>query len=130
MPAKFTIRNDNGSQFEAKLVRDYFQEMDVNQEFTHVATPDENCYVEGFHAIVDSVICRSYDFASFEEAKATINRFMNFYNQERLHGGLGNKAPSKFLMANGYPALPILAVGPSETEKEQTRRLVEYLSEK
>ena len=130
MPVKATIRNDNGSQFEAKLLRDYFEEMNVDQEFTHVATPDENCYIEGFHSIVQSVICNAYQFESFDVAEATINRFMNFYNQERLHGGIGNKAPSKFLKAKGYAALPILAVRPSADDKEQTKRLVEYLSKK
>jgi putative transposase len=41
------LRNDNGSQrppprFIAHLVREYLKENDVVQEFTHVATPEEN----------------------------------------------------------------------------------------
>jgi len=41
------LRNDNGSQrppprFIAHLVRKYLKENDVVQEFTHVATPEEN----------------------------------------------------------------------------------------
>jgi transposase InsO family protein len=128
MPVKVTVRNDNGSQFEAALVRRYLEQMNVTQEFTHVATPDENCFIEGFHSIVESVICRSYDFESFEEAEMTINRFMNFYNQERLHGGIGNKAPSTFLMAKGFPNLPILQLNTSENDKILTKRIVESLS--
>jgi len=41
-----TLRNDNGSQFIAQLARDYLKEMQVDQEFTHVATPEENAFIE------------------------------------------------------------------------------------
>lgn len=37
-----SIRNDNGSQFLANKVRIYLNEMGINQEFTHIATPEEN----------------------------------------------------------------------------------------
>jgi hypothetical protein len=36
-------------------------------------------------------------FESLTEAKATFNRFMNFYNKERLHGSLDNLSPNQFL---------------------------------
>ena len=41
-----TLRNDNGSQFIAVAVREYLQERGISQEFTHVATPEENCFIE------------------------------------------------------------------------------------
>ena len=39
-----TLRNGNGSQFIAHAVRESLQEREVTQEFTHVATPEENCF--------------------------------------------------------------------------------------
>jgi putative transposase len=97
MPEKVSLRTDNGSQFEAGLFREYMKEMAVDHEFTHVATPQENCYIESFHSIVESAVCVKYEFESLTEAKATFNRFMNFYNQERLHGSLNNLSPNQFL---------------------------------
>ena len=88
MPKSLTVRNDNDSQFEAKLVCDCRNEMKVTQEFAHVGTPDEHCFIEGFLSIVENVICRRYSYDNFQEAEAVINRFMNFYSQKRLHGGL------------------------------------------
>jgi putative transposase len=44
MPEKVSLRTDNGSQFEAGLFREYLKEMAVDHEFTHIATPQENCY--------------------------------------------------------------------------------------
>jgi putative transposase len=97
MPEKVSLRTDNGSQFEAGLFREYLKEMSVDHEFTHVATPQENCYIESFHSIVESAVCVKYEFENLAEAKATFNRFMNFYNQERLHGSLDNLSPNQFL---------------------------------
>jgi putative transposase len=44
-----TLRNDNGSQFIAHAVRDYLKEQQVNQEFIHVACPQENSFIEAYH---------------------------------------------------------------------------------
>jgi transposase InsO family protein len=97
MPEKVTIRTDNGAQFEAGLFREYLSEMQIKHEFTHIATPQENCFIEAFHSIVENTVCRRYEFESLEEAKAVFNRFMNFYNQRRLHGALNNHSPNNFL---------------------------------
>jgi putative transposase len=102
LPGKVSLRADNGSQFEAGLFREYLKEMSVDHEFTHVATPQENCYIESFHSIVESAVCAKYEFENLTEAKATFNRFMNFYNQERLHGSLQNLSPNKFLEGKKY----------------------------
>ena len=40
------LRNDNASQCIAYLVRDYIIETQVDQEFTHVATSEENVFIE------------------------------------------------------------------------------------
>lgn len=46
------IRNDNGSQFIANLVRSFLKREKAIQEFTHIATPEENAYIESFHSIL------------------------------------------------------------------------------
>lgn len=38
------LRNDNGSQFIAGVVRQYLKEKGILQEFSHVATPEDNAY--------------------------------------------------------------------------------------
>lgn len=97
MPQKVSLRTDNGSQFEAGLFREYLQEMSVDHEFTHIASPQENCYIESFHSIVESAVCAKYEFESLQEAKETFNRFMSFYNQDRIHGSLGRVSANQFL---------------------------------
>lgn len=88
-----TLRNDNGSQFIAHAVRDYLQEKQVAQEFTHVATPEENCFIEAYHSVLEKQLLQTTEFRDIEEAIAVFNRWRTFYNERRRHGSLGGKPP-------------------------------------
>ncbi len=101
LPESITVRTDNGSQFEAQLVRDYLKEMNVTQEFCHPATPEQNGHIESYHSIIERSICRRYEFKNLEEAKQTLQRFVTFYCTERIHSGIGYTSPYKYALALG-----------------------------
>lgn len=54
LPDTFYVRNDNGSQFIADLVQQYFQDKNVIQEFTKPATPEQNA--RGRQVILNPII--------------------------------------------------------------------------
>ena len=90
-----TVRNDNGSQFIANKVSHYLRNLDAHQEFTHIATPEENSYIEAFHSILEREVIQRFELESFYEAKLTLTAYMDFYNNKRQHGSLGRKSPIK-----------------------------------
>ncbi len=90
-----TLRNDNGSQFIAGVVREYLQEQHVTQEFTHVATPQENCFIEAYHSILEGQLLQTVEFSDIEEAIAVFHRWRTFYNERRRHGSLGQCSPKQ-----------------------------------
>lgn len=90
-----TLRNDNGSQFVAHLVREYLKDNNIAQEFTHVATPEENAFIEAYHSILDRAVIQRYQFESIYDAGLVMSRWKTFYNHRRLHGRLKNKTPQK-----------------------------------
>lgn len=89
------IRNDNGSQFIAQKVRELLQSLEATQEFTHVATPEENAYIESFHSIQQNELIDRHSFESFYDAKHHIEKYMHWYNCKRKHGGIGFITPMK-----------------------------------
>lgn len=89
------VRNDNGSQFIANDVRQFLRTAEANQEFTHIATPEENAYIEAFHSILQKEVIDRSEFTGYYDAKLTIAAFMDFYTNRRLHGGIGYKAPQQ-----------------------------------
>lgn len=88
-----TLRTDNGSQFLAHAVRAYVHEQGITQEFTHVATPEENCFIEAYHSILEKQLLQTTEFRDIEEAIAVFHRWRSFYNERRRHGSLGQIAP-------------------------------------
>jgi transposase InsO family protein len=92
-PENVVIRSDNGSQFIAKSVREYLGLIGVQQEFTHVATPEENAHIEAYHGILKKEVFSRFDYRTFGEIQQILKRFVSFYNNERLHGLLGRITP-------------------------------------
>ena len=106
-----TLRNDNGSQFIAGVVRQFLKEKGVNQEFTHVATPEENAYIEALHSNVQREVVERYEFESVYHAQMIFSRYYEWYNNHRKHGALGRKSPEQYLREKN------LISGPYKTEK-------------
>ncbi|MEO6550734.1 MAG: IS3 family transposase [Ferruginibacter sp.] len=88
-----TLRNDNGSQFIANAVRQYLKEKKVLQEFSHVATPEDNAYIEALHSNLQREVMDRFEFDSIYHAQMIIDRYYKWYNEKRKHGSLQRKAP-------------------------------------
>lgn len=83
-----TVRNDNGSQFIANNVKQYLRSAEANQEFTHIATPEENAYIEAFHSIVQREVIDRFEFDGFYHAKQTLAAHGDWYDNRRFHRGI------------------------------------------
>ena len=88
-----SIRNDNGSQFIAQVVREYLKEKGIYQEFSHVATPEDNAYIEAFHSNLQREVIDRYEFESIYHAQMVIDRYYEWYNEKRRHGRLKQARP-------------------------------------
>jgi len=108
---EITIRNDNGSQFIATVVRQFLKEKGVNQEFTHVATPEENAYIEALHSNIQREVVERFEFESIYHAQMIFDRYYNWNNNHRKHRSLGRKSYEQYLRENHYIS------GPYKTEK-------------
>jgi transposase InsO family protein len=102
IPEKFYVRCDNGSQFIADMVQKYFKDKKVIQEFTKPATPQQNSHIESYHSIMESAVCQRFQFKESKDAKQIMNLFREFYNFERIHGGIGFQSPAEFLQLKGF----------------------------
>lgn len=87
------IRNDNGSQFLANSVKQYLSSEEAKQEFTHIATPQENSYIEAYHSILQTEVVERFEMSSYYEAKLIMTNYVHFYNNKRLHGSLKMQTP-------------------------------------
>jgi len=89
------VRNDNGPQFGAKIIRQFFEQNHLNQVFTHPYTPQENGHIESFHSILSNAIGTQV-FWDMEELISRLTVFYEKYNNVRLHGSIANLPPRMF----------------------------------
>ena len=101
VPLKVTVRNDNGSQFEANMVRQYLRDADIIQEFTQPATPQQNGHIESYHSIIERSICKRFEMLGLAFANDVFERFVEFYNNHRIHSGIGYESPMNYLNSLG-----------------------------
>ena len=90
-----TVRNDNGSQFIANDVKQFLRSAEAKQEFTHIATPEENAYIEAFHSIVQREVVDRFDFQGAYEAQLTLAAHRTWYDTKRKHGQIGRITPQQ-----------------------------------
>jgi putative transposase len=87
------IRSDNGTQFVSRTVELFLSSSKIDHERIHPATPKEDAHIESFNSILEKEVIRRFEFSSLENAENTISRFIEFYNNERLHSAIDYKAP-------------------------------------
>lgn len=93
------IRNDNGSQFLAHIVREFLEKLEVVQEFTHIATPEENAYIESLHSSLERELLGRNFFESLYHARMLLDDYYRVYNYKRKHRSLKRKSPYQYIKA-------------------------------
>lgn len=92
-----TIRTDNGPQFVSNKFHKFCSIPEVEHERIPNKSPNMNAYIESFHSILERECFQKHIFNTFEEAFKTVNDFIRFYNERRLHGSLGDIPPMEFM---------------------------------
>jgi putative transposase len=88
------IRSDNGSEFTAKVVRDWLQRVEVKTLYIEPGSPWENGYIESFNGKLRDELLDREIFDTLLEAKVLIERWRVEYNTVRPHSSLGYRPPA------------------------------------
>ena len=88
------IRNDNGPEFTAKVVRKWLERVGVRTLFIEPGSPWENGYVESFNGKLADELLEREVFYTLHEAKVLIERWRILYNTIRPHSALGYRPPA------------------------------------
>jgi putative transposase len=94
---KLVIISDNGPQFIAHILKDFFAQNGIEQQFTHPYTPEENAYIESFHSSMSSSVDREH--LHLKDLKGRLNIFYENYNNNRTHTSTKGLPPTMFRKA-------------------------------
>ncbi len=88
------VRSDNGSEFTAKVVREWIDRVGAKTLYIEPGSPWENGYAESFNGKLADELLEREVFNDLREAKVLIERWRKHYNTERPHSALGYRPPA------------------------------------
>ena len=88
------LRSDNGSEFTARLVRNWLERVGVKTLFIEPGSPWENGYVESLNGKFRDEFLNREIFYTLREAKVLIEGWRREYNKVRPHSTLGYWPPA------------------------------------
>lgn len=103
------LRSDNGPEFIAKAVKGWLGTQEVKPVYIEPGSPWQNGFVESFHDKLRDECLNQEIFANTSEARALIETWREYYNNERLHSGLGYRTPAEFAAQFNKQTEPILS---------------------
>ena len=109
------IRSDNGSEFTARLVREWLKKLKVKTLFIEPGSPWENGYNESFNGKLRDELLNGEIFYTLKEAQVLIEQWRKEYNTVRPHSSLGYKPPVPKTIALDYR---------ETTKKEEKKTLI------
>jgi transposase InsO family protein len=90
------VRSDNGPEFVARAVQRWLAARKVGPLYIAPGSPWENGYSESFNSRMKAEFADRELFGSLMEAKVLGAEYKHYWNQERLHSGIGYKTPAEF----------------------------------
>jgi len=88
------IISDNGSQFLAKDFKEFIRICGMTHVRTSPYYPQSNGKLERFHGSIKGECIRPGTPISLEDALRIVGRYVDHYNQVRLHSAIGYVAPA------------------------------------
>ncbi len=92
-PAGLIFHSDRGSEFLGTPFRACLAAAGVQQSMTRGGAPDENAHMESFFHSLKAELTHGQSFAAVTTLRQQLQRYMQYYNHQRLHSSLGYQSP-------------------------------------
>ena len=87
------VISDNGPQFIAKDFKEFIRLSGMSHVRTSPYYPQSNGKIERFHRTIKEDCIRPGVILSLDDARQTVEKFINHYNTVRLHSAIGYVTP-------------------------------------
>ncbi len=93
------FHSDQGIEYAAHEYRDLVVSANIRRSMSRRATPLDNAIVESFFHTLKTELVHQKKFECDIEAVASVVEFIEFYNRDRLHSGIGYESPENYSRA-------------------------------
>ena len=93
------FHSDQGIEYAAHEYRDLVEQAGMRRSISRKGNPLDNGTVESFFRTLKAELVQQRRFANEIETVARIVEYIDFYNRDRLHSGIGYKSPEEYIGA-------------------------------
>jgi putative transposase len=91
------LRVDNGPELTAEVFVDWCRGHNIELRYIQPGKPGQNACIERFNRSYREEVLSAYVFESLEQVRALTDEWLQTYNDERPHDGLGRVPPLTFM---------------------------------
>lgn len=95
--AKPKIISDNGTQYVSKDFQNFLKEAGLEHIRTSLKYPQSNGKIERLHRSIGEECLSVNSMIDLDDARSVIDKYVKFYNNERLHSSLNYLTPNDYL---------------------------------
>lgn len=92
-PEVLIFHSDNGSTYRSTRFAEYLKALGVKQSFSRIMHPKDNSHMESFFSTLKKEELHREDYKTPEEFLSTIEQYIEYYNNKRIHSKLGYATP-------------------------------------
>jgi putative transposase len=101
-----SIRVDQGSEFVSRDLDLWAYAHGVTLDFSRPGKPTDNAFIEAFNSKLRGECLNAHWFMSLDDARAKLEAWRRYYNEDRPHSGIGQKTPILLHTAGGAASPP------------------------
>jgi putative transposase len=101
-----SIRVDQGSEFVSRDLDLWAYAHGVTLDFSRPGKPTDNAFIEAFNSKLRGECLNAHWFMSLDDARAKLEGWRRYYNEDRPHSGIGQKTPILLHIASGAASPP------------------------
>jgi putative transposase len=94
-----TLTTDNGTQFTSARFMETLARLGITHRRTAYHHPEGNSYIERFHRSLKEEEVWTTEYRNMQEARSSIGRWIEEYNHDRPHYGVGNRTPNEAFLS-------------------------------
>jgi putative transposase len=94
-----TLTTDNGTQFTSARFMETLARLGITHRRTAYHHPEGNSYIERFHRSLKEEEVWTTEYRNLQEARGSIARWIEEYNHDRPHYGIGNRTPNEAFLS-------------------------------
>lgn len=95
-PKYLLVHSDQGSQYTSVEFQDATDELGIVRSFSRPGKPADNPVAEAFFSVLKREECNLRNYDSIPDMKRAIEKYIDWYNNERVHSALQYMSPKEF----------------------------------